>query len=66
MLSEPVRPQMTVWRMRIAYWIPKAINALSEYVTLIALPLQQRLHERAAILCYTYIACLVILSPHFR
>jgi len=21
---EPGRPQMTIWRMRIAYWIPKA------------------------------------------
>ena len=26
------RPQMTIWRMHIAYWIPKAIYALSEYV----------------------------------
>jgi hypothetical protein len=25
---------MTIWRMRIAYWIPKAIWSLSEYVTL--------------------------------
>ena len=32
-------PQMTVWRMRIAYWIPKAANTYSEYVTLIAFPL---------------------------
>jgi len=27
---------MTIWRMRIAYWIPKATNTHSEYVTLIA------------------------------
>ena len=33
----------------------------SEYVTIIALPLQQRLHERASILLLTYIACLVCL-----
>ena len=28
--------QMTIWRMRIAWWIPKATNAQSEYGTLIA------------------------------
>ena len=37
------RPHMTVWRMRIACWIPKATNTHSEYVILIALPQQQRL-----------------------
>ena len=41
------RPQMTIWRMRIACWIPKATNTHAEYVILIAIPLQQRLHERA-------------------
>jgi len=25
-IVEPDRPQMTVWRMRIAYWTPKATN----------------------------------------
>jgi len=25
-------PHMTVWRMRIARWIPKATNTYSEYV----------------------------------
>jgi len=29
------RPQMTVWRMRIACWITKATNTHSEYVILI-------------------------------
>ena len=48
------RPKM-IKRMRIASWIPK----FTEYVILIAFPLQQRLHERASVLCYTYIACLV-------
>jgi len=32
---------MTEWRMRIAGWIPKPTNTHSEYVTLIAFPLQQ-------------------------
>ena len=29
---EPGRPQVTIWRMRILCWIPKATNTLSEYV----------------------------------
>ena len=54
------RLQMTVWRMRIACWIPKTTNTHSEYVILIAFPLQQWLRERASMLGYTYIACLLI------
>jgi hypothetical protein len=54
------RPQMTIWRMRIACWIPEATNTRSEYVILTAFPLQQWLHERASVLRYTYIACLVL------
>jgi len=56
-IEEPDRRQMTVWRMRIACWITKATNTHSEYVILIAFPLQQWLHERASMLRYTYIAC---------
>ena len=26
-IVEPGRPQMTIWRMRIAFWIPKATRA---------------------------------------
>jgi hypothetical protein len=57
-IVEPGRPQMAIWRMRIACWIPKATNTHSEYETLIAFPLQQRFHERASMLRYSYIACL--------
>ena len=32
---------MAIWRMRISRWIPKATNAHSEYVTIIAFPLQK-------------------------
>ena len=53
------RQRMTIWRMRIACWVPKATNAHSEYVILIAFPLQQWLHERTSMLRYTYIARLV-------
>jgi hypothetical protein len=40
--------------MRIACWIPKATNTYSEYVIIIAFPLQKRLLERASMLRYTY------------
>jgi hypothetical protein len=33
---QPDTPQMTIWRMRIACWIPKATNTHSEYVIFIA------------------------------
>jgi len=49
------RPRMTMWRMRIACWIPKATDTHSEYVILIAFPL---LHELALVLRYMYITCL--------
>jgi hypothetical protein len=50
---------MTIWRMYILGWIPKATDTHSEYVTGIAFPLQQWLHERASVLLETYIACIV-------
>jgi len=58
-IVEPGRPQKTKWRMRIECWIPKDINTHSEYVILIAFPLQQWLHERSLTLGYTYFACIV-------
>ena len=33
--AESDRPQIAIWRMRIACWIPKATNTFSEYVTLL-------------------------------
>jgi len=50
-----------IWRMRIACWIAKTTDPHSEYVMFIVFPLQQWLHERAPLLRYTYIACLVCL-----
>ena len=50
---EPDEPQMSIWRMRIAYWITKATDTRSEFVVVIAFPLQQCLHERATLLRYT-------------
>jgi hypothetical protein len=43
--------------MGIAYL---RLQTHSENVTVVAFPLQQRLHIRASVLHYTYIACLVI------
>ena len=57
--TEPDRPQMTVRRTRISCWIPKATNTLRICNT--AFPLQQCLLERASMLRYVYIACLVLL-----
>ena len=54
-----VKPQMIIWCTRIVCGIPKATNTYSEYIILIAFPLQQLLHERASMLRHTYIACLV-------
>ena len=59
-IVEPCRPQVTIWCMSIACWKTKATNAQSEYVILIAFPLQQWLHEYASVLCYMYIALLLL------
>jgi hypothetical protein len=53
------RSQMTIWRMCIACWIPKATNTYTGCVMLIAFPLQQWLQERAPMLRY-YIRCRVL------
>ena len=57
---EPDRPQMTVPCMSFVCKIPEDTPRQSEYVILIAFPLQQWLHERVSLLRYTYIACIVI------
>jgi hypothetical protein len=44
----PDMPQATLLPMRIACW-----NTPSQYVILIAFPLQHRLHERASLLRYS-------------
>jgi len=56
---EPGRPEITIWRMRIACWITKATNTHSEYVILFVFPQQEWLRERASLLRHTYSACLV-------
>jgi len=46
-MVQPDRPQMKIRHIRIMCWIPKAKNAHSEYVIIMAFPLEQWLHERA-------------------
>jgi hypothetical protein len=53
------RPQITIWRMRITCWTTKATNTHSEYVILIAFPLQQLVHERASTLRYTLLLLVI-------
>jgi len=38
-IVERGRPQMTIWRMRTACWMPSATNIHPKYVTLLAFPL---------------------------
>jgi hypothetical protein len=45
--------------MRFACWITKATDTHSEFVILIAVPRQKWFRERASMLRYTYIVCLV-------
>jgi hypothetical protein len=44
-IVQPDRPQMTIWCMCIACWICKDTDTHSEYLILIAFPLQHLLHE---------------------
>ena len=59
-IVDPGRPQIPTLRTRIACWIPEAKNTHSQYVLLIAFPLQQWLHELDSLLRYTYNARIVI------
>ena len=58
-IVEPYMSQVTIWHMRITCSILKATNTHSECVILIVFPLQRLLHERASVLRYMYITCLV-------
>ena len=49
-IVKPGWPQMKIWRIRIACWIPKSSNTRSEYVILIAFTLHELLRESAPML----------------
>jgi hypothetical protein len=48
-IVERGRPQMIIWCMRIACWVPKATNTRTGSEILIAFSLQQWLHGRAPV-----------------
>jgi hypothetical protein len=64
-IVQPDRPQMTIWRKRIACWIPVATNTLSEYEIFIAFPVEQWLREDVSMLRYTHIVCLFIFFERY-
>jgi len=65
-MLETDRPQMTIWRMRTVCWISKSIHTHTEYVIITAFLLQQWLHDRASVVRYTYIACIVEVLGNYR
>ena len=63
-LVEPDKPQMTIQRVHFAFWITNATDIRSECVKLIAFTRQKWLRERALMLRYTYITCVVFHKRH--
>jgi hypothetical protein len=61
-----VEPDRSIQRMHFACWLTKAIYTHSEYVTGVAFPRQQWKSERASMLRYMQIACLVCIVFKFR
>jgi hypothetical protein len=59
-IVKPGSPQMKIWSMSVACWVPNATNTHTDCAMLVAFPLQQVLHESASMLRYTYIGCLVL------
>jgi len=45
---------------RVAWWVPNATNTHTDCAIVIVFPLQRWLHERASMLRYMYIRCLVL------
>jgi hypothetical protein len=58
-IVEGGRPQMTIWRMRIACWITKSINTHTGCVILLAFPLQQWLRESSLMASYSTLPVLL-------
>jgi hypothetical protein len=59
-IVETERPQITIWRMRIAVQITSATNTLTEYVTLNYFSTTTKVAVRTSVVRYTYIANLVL------
>jgi len=65
-MAQPDRPQITIWRMRLASWITKTTDRNSEYVILIAFPRQQWLHEHASVLRHSTLPVLYFLFSRHK
>jgi len=52
--------------MRIAHWVPKARNTHSEYVIVIAFPLQQWLNERVSLLRHNALPVLLFIYNYIN
>jgi len=59
----PGRPQMTIWGLSIACWIPKATNTHSEYVILLLF--QGNNIYKNAPECYVICGLLALLNTFF-
>ena len=55
-MLQPDRPQMRIWRMRIACWITMATDTPSEYVIVTAFARQTRT-RLMVLLCMRYLSC---------
>ena len=62
-IVERDRTLMTIWRMRIVYWIPKATDIPWECLILITFPRHEWLRERVSMLRF-FIHCLSCYSWH--
>ena len=65
-IIEPDRPQVAIWRMRVACWIPKARKTHTEYVILTVFPLLQWLHERCTHIAYLVVCEVALVSVNRR
>jgi hypothetical protein len=62
-IVQQYRPQMTIWCMRIACWIPKVTDTLSQYVILLLFNGNNGF-AKVPQYVHTYIAC--VFFPHFK
>ena len=66
-IVEPERPQMTIWHMFIACWIPKAKSTHSEYVILTAFHCNNGCTNASHCYVYKYMAVwLIVCLPGTR
>jgi len=62
------RPQMTIWRMRVACWIPKATNTHSIFNTYCAstAAMVARREPQCCVACLVYTTRMYDIAPHLE